>query len=195
MIHFQFPLSFFFFFFLLCFNVFDLLCWLRIACVVKLRCSAFIALREPRASRTVGYMRNQVIGAEEIWGIREKRDKKSVLEEHLVRVEYIHCYGTESQMNQDQQLSLKIKYLKLKRVNGLNNKLRDELSRERITASNACLSIVNYVSAHRDYAIPEIWGYPNPGTNHFRDGQRLRLRQSPGRAHGSSKDPICCAIM
>ncbi|GAV51303.1 hypothetical protein ZYGR_0AD04860 [Zygosaccharomyces rouxii] len=98
-------------------------------------------------------------------------------------------------MNQDQQLSLKIKYLKLKRVNGLNNKLRGELSRERITASNACLSIVNYVSTHKDYAIPEIWGYPSPGANHFRDGQRLRLRQAPGQVRGSGNDAACCTIM
>lgn len=98
-------------------------------------------------------------------------------------------------MNQDQQLSLKIKYLKLKRVDGLNNRLRGELSRERITASNACLSIVNYVSTHSDYAIPEIWGYPDPGTNHFRDGQRLKLRQSPGQVHGPGNDPTCCIIM
>lgn len=68
-----FVLLFFFFSFFLCFNVLDLLCWLRVACVMELRCSAFIALREPRASRTVGYIRNQVIGAEEIWGIREKK--------------------------------------------------------------------------------------------------------------------------
>ncbi|AQZ18725.1 STE18 (YJR086W) [Zygosaccharomyces parabailii] len=102
-------------------------------------------------------------------------------------------------MNHDEQLSLKIKYLKLKRVNGLNNKLRGELSRERITASNACLAIVNHVSTHRDYAIPDIWGYPKPGTNHFREGHRLRadqasrqMRSGSGASHG---DTACCSIM
>lgn len=102
-------------------------------------------------------------------------------------------------MSQDEQLSLKIKYLKLKRVNGLNNKLRGELSRERITASNACLAIVNHVSMHRDYVIPDIWGYPKPGTNHFREARKLHLGQpsrQAGRPDGAGEgDAACCTIM
>lgn len=101
------------------------------------------------------------------------------------------------QIQQDQQreqLSLKIKYLKLKRVTELNNKLKNELSRERITASNACLTIVNYVSTHRDYTVPEIWGYPQPGSNHFAEDLRRR-----GSVQNSKRNPMssnnCCNIM
>lgn len=100
------------------------------------------------------------------------------------------------QIQQDQQreqLSLKIKYLKLKRVTELNNKLKNELSRERITASNACLTIVNYVSTHKDYMLPEIWGYPQPGSNHFAENVRRRGSVQKSRRNSSSNN--CCNIM
>ncbi|QLG71479.1 hypothetical protein HG535_0B05210 [Zygotorulaspora mrakii] len=90
------------------------------------------------------------------------------------------------------ELRLKIKYLKLKRVNELNSKLRNELSRERITASNACLTLVNYVSTHRDYTLPELWGYPQPGSNRFANG----LQQRNGQNLASSSDSMgCCTLM
>lgn len=94
-------------------------------------------------------------------------------------------------MNFDQQkeLQLKIKYLKLKRINELNNKLRNELSRERITASNACLTIINYTSSERDYELPEIWGYPPQGSNHFRNNLQRPINASHSNSNG------CCTIM
>lgn len=79
----------------------------------------------------------------------------------------------QEQQQQQQQLSLKIKQLKLKRINELNNKLRKELSRERITASNACLTIINYTSNTKDYTLPELWGYPVAGSNHFIEGLKM----------------------
>ena len=92
---------------------------------------------------------------------------------------------------QQKQLALRIQYLKLKRITELNNKLRGELTRERITASNACLAIINYTSNHTDYTLPEIWGYIEPGKNHLRSAMALRNR------HGSSThvdDGGCCTI-
>ncbi|CAI1520359.1 hypothetical protein SEUBUCD646_0J02770 [Saccharomyces eubayanus] len=97
----------------------------------------------------------------------------------------------EPQEEQQQQLSLKIKQLKLKRINELNNKLRKELSRERITASNACLTIINYTSNTKDYALPELWGYPSAGSNHFREG----LRKAQKNNHLSNSNNACCTLM
>ncbi|CAI4034485.1 hypothetical protein SMKI_10G2780 [Saccharomyces mikatae IFO 1815] len=94
------------------------------------------------------------------------------------------------QEQQQQQLSLKIKQLKLKRINELNNKLRKELSRERITASNACLTIINYTSNTKDYALPELWGYPTTGSNHFREG--LKNQKNSQMSHSNN---VCCTIM
>lgn len=90
-------------------------------------------------------------------------------------------------------LSYKIKGLKLRRINELNDKLRDELGRERITASNACLAISNYVSTHRDYTLPEIWGYPPPGSNHFADATNKKRRSL--QETGQSTSSACCTIM
>ncbi|CCD24373.1 Ste18p NDAI_0D00590 [Naumovozyma dairenensis CBS 421] len=92
---------------------------------------------------------------------------------------------------QKQQLNLKIKNIKLKRINELNNKLRNELSRERITASNACLTIINYTNNTKDYTLPDIWGYPPPGSNHFRNN----LKRSIQRPTTSSNSAGCCTIM
>lgn len=91
-------------------------------------------------------------------------------------------------------LSYKIKCLKLRRINELNDKLRDELGRERITASNACLALVNYVSTHADYTLPEIWGYPPPGSNHFAR-KRTTNRGRSSQDNGNSTSDACCAIM
>ncbi|EJS43068.1 ste18p [Saccharomyces arboricola H-6] len=96
----------------------------------------------------------------------------------------------EPQGQQQLQLSLKIKQLKLKRINELNNKLRKELSRERITASNACLTIINYTSNTKDYTLPELWGYPTAGSNHFREG--LKKAQKNNQMSNSN---ACCTLM
>lgn len=99
--------------------------------------------------------------------------------------------SSEEQQPQSQKLSLKIQYLKLKRIDELNNKLKQELGRDRITASNACLSIIDYATTHRDYALAEIWGYPPPGSNPFRENINKNLRRG-----GSVQDTNnCCAIM
>ncbi|KAL3230198.1 Guanine nucleotide-binding protein subunit gamma [Nakaseomyces bracarensis] len=89
-------------------------------------------------------------------------------------------------MDSQQQLDLKINQLKLKRINELNDKLRSELQRDRITASNACLSLINYTTRKKDYALPELWGYPPRGTNHFRDAMT---------AAGQQDVNTCCIIM
>ncbi|SCU91184.1 LADA_0F08570g1_1 [Lachancea dasiensis] len=93
----------------------------------------------------------------------------------------------------DQNVPLKIQYLKLKRIKELNQRLKQELARERITASNACLSIIDYATSHTDYTLPEIWGYPAPGSNpHTMHGSSSNRR---AQVRGSGADGICCIIM
>ncbi|CCF59133.1 hypothetical protein KAFR_0G01000 [Kazachstania africana CBS 2517] len=99
------------------------------------------------------------------------------------------------QLQQQQQLSLKIKCLKLKRINELNNKLRNELSRERITASNACLTLVDYASTEKDFVLPDIWGYPKPGSNQFRDHLQRTLKNSANNNMGNGNSNGCCIVM
>ncbi|AGO11422.1 AaceriACR176Cp [[Ashbya] aceris (nom. inval.)] len=91
-------------------------------------------------------------------------------------------------MMSEQRLPPRIQYLKLKRTEELNNKLKKELARERITASNACLSIIDYTSTNKDYAVPEVWGYMKPGENHFRVSAK-QTRPRSGQQGG------CCCIM
>lgn len=85
------------------------------------------------------------------------------------------------------ELSYKLQLLKLKRIQELNNKLRKELARERITASNACLSLIDYTGTHLDYIIPDLWGYPQQGENPFTVGKM--------KAKGQDNDNGCCSIM
>lgn len=89
-----------------------------------------------------------------------------------------------------QRLPPKIQYLKLKRTQELNNKLKKELERERITASNACLNIIDFALTTQDYTLPEIWGYMQPGQNHFR--KTSKQLQAPGMTTGGL---ACCRIM
>ncbi|CEP64576.1 Ste18p LALA0_S12e02102g [Lachancea lanzarotensis] len=94
---------------------------------------------------------------------------------------------------EDNDVQLKIQSLKLKRINELNRKLKEELARERITASNACLSIIDYATSHKDYAIPEVWGYPMAGSNPHRtnaSGLHRRAHREAGSA-----DNTCCTLM
>ncbi|CCE63152.1 hypothetical protein TPHA_0E00570 [Tetrapisispora phaffii CBS 4417] len=95
-------------------------------------------------------------------------------------------------MPYENQIALKIQYLKLKRINELNNTLKTELARERITASNASLNLINYTTTKEDFVISEIWGYPKPGSNHFRNSLSAGLSRK--RVNVNSND-ACCTIV
>lgn len=88
------------------------------------------------------------------------------------------------------ELPYKIQELKLRRIEELNNKLRNELARERMTASNACLSIIDYTSTHKDYAVPEVWGYPMVDENPYNNTMR---KNNFARSHEETS--ACCTIM
>ncbi|ODQ50733.1 hypothetical protein SAICODRAFT_84547 [Saitoella complicata NRRL Y-17804] len=48
--------------------------------------------------------------------------------------------------------------LKLKRLNELNARLREDLDRPRIKASEACESLIQYTKTTKDYMVPSVWG-------------------------------------
>lgn len=82
----------------------------------------------------------------------------------------------------------KLLALKLKRITELNNRLKETLSKDRIYASNASYSIIDYTQSNKDYTIPEIWGHLQPGENPFRNN-KFQQKSSTGQDQG------CCTIM
>ncbi len=99
-------------------------------------------------------------------------------------------FSQHSSPNKKSAIQQKLLILKLKRINELNNRLKDTLSKDRIYASNASYSIIDYTQSHKDYAIPEIWGNLQPGENPFRNN---RFQQKTGG--GGQDQGGCCTIM
>ncbi|KFY07828.1 hypothetical protein V492_06788 [Pseudogymnoascus sp. VKM F-4246] len=48
--------------------------------------------------------------------------------------------------------------LKLRRLTELNNRLREDLERDRIPVSRAAKSIIDYTNTTRDFMVPSVWG-------------------------------------
>jgi guanine nucleotide-binding protein subunit gamma len=63
--------------------------------------------------------------------------------------------GDPSQIKKNKQ---SMADLKLRRLTELNNRLREDLERERIPVSNAARSIIAYCNSTRDYMVPSVWG-------------------------------------
>lgn len=96
--------------------------------------------------------------------------------------------GATPQSQKQQKLAI----LKLKRITELNNRLKQELQKERIFASNASYSIIDYTQSHKDFAIPEIWGYMAPGENSLRSSANAGSATQLAASH--SQD-TCCTIV
>lgn len=62
--------------------------------------------------------------------------------------------GDPSQIKKNKQ---SMADLKLRRLTELNNRLREDLERERIPVSNASKSIIAYCNGTRDYMVPSVW--------------------------------------
>jgi len=84
----------------------------------------------------------------------------------------------------------KLLILKLKRINELNNRLKETLSKDRIYASNASYSIIDYTQSNKDFTLPEIWGNLQPGENPFRNNKFQQKSNLNGQ-----NDQGCCTIM
>lgn len=53
--------------------------------------------------------------------------------------------------------------IKLRRLTELNTRLREDLDRPRVQASEACESLIAYTKATKDYMVPSIWGQVGKG--------------------------------
>ncbi|PHH68619.1 hypothetical protein CDD80_7400 [Ophiocordyceps camponoti-rufipedis] len=69
--------------------------------------------------------------------------------------------------------------LKLRRLTELNNRLREDLERERIPVSTAAKSLIAYCNTTRDYMVPSVWGTVPKGDDPY----------APQQSNG------CCALM
>ncbi|MCJ1228820.1 Guanine nucleotide-binding protein subunit gamma [Toensbergia leucococca] len=48
--------------------------------------------------------------------------------------------------------------LKLRRLNELNSRLKEDLERPRIKVSEASTSLISYCTNTKDFMVPSIWG-------------------------------------
>ncbi|OIW33461.1 hypothetical protein CONLIGDRAFT_640584 [Coniochaeta ligniaria NRRL 30616] len=69
--------------------------------------------------------------------------------------------------------------LKLRRLTELNNRLREDLERDRIPVSQAAKSIIAYCNSTRDYMVPSVWGVVPKGEDPY----------APQQSGG------CCVVM
>jgi len=48
--------------------------------------------------------------------------------------------------------------LKLRRLNELNLRLKEDLDRPRVKVAEASMSLINYCNNTRDFMVPSVWG-------------------------------------
>ncbi|KAK6205292.1 Ste18 protein [Scheffersomyces amazonensis] len=91
-------------------------------------------------------------------------------------------------------ISDRIAVIKLKRIQELNNRLKDTLRRERIPASNACLLLINYIQETPDYLIPYIFKLPLE-QNKYARYQTLKNLKANSKNTSNGGGAGCCIIM
>jgi len=69
--------------------------------------------------------------------------------------------------------------LKLRRLNELNVRLKEDLERPRIKVSEASMSLIQYCNTTKDFMVPSLWGQVEKG------GDPYAPQSSAG----------CCAVM
>ncbi|KAK2744113.1 Guanine nucleotide-binding protein subunit gamma [Onygenales sp. PD_40] len=69
--------------------------------------------------------------------------------------------------------------LKLRRLNELNIRLKEDLERPRVKVSDASMSLINYCNNTRDFMVPSVWG-------------QVDKREDP---YAPQQSGGCCTIM
>lgn len=82
-----------------------------------------------------------------------------------------------------EELKLRIDYIKLKRIQQYNERLEEMLSMKRLPALVACDNMVKFAQEQRDYLVGPLWNMPEEHNRYKRWRQR-RL-----------EDVGCCTIM
>ncbi|GAA6000751.1 Ste18p [Rhodotorula paludigena] len=57
--------------------------------------------------------------------------------------------------------------LKLRRLTEHNQRLREDLERQRVRVSEASASLIRYCKTTRDYLIPSVWGPVQKGEDPY----------------------------
>ncbi|KAG9238154.1 BcGG1, heterotrimeric Ggamma subunit [Amylocarpus encephaloides] len=84
--------------------------------------------------------------------------------------------GDPSQIKKNKQ---SMADLKLRRLTELNNRLREDLDRERIPITQAAKSIISYTNSTKDFMVPSVWGAVQKNEDPY----------APQQSGG------CCAVM
>ncbi|EHY53970.1 Guanine nucleotide-binding protein subunit gamma [Exophiala dermatitidis] len=71
--------------------------------------------------------------------------------------------------------------LKLRRLQELNIRLKEDLERPRVKVGEAALSLINYCNSTRDYMVPSVWG-------------QVDRKEDPYNPQSGGSDG-CCIVM
>ncbi|KAL8934380.1 MAG: hypothetical protein Q9211_005253 [Gyalolechia sp. 1 TL-2023] len=69
--------------------------------------------------------------------------------------------------------------LKLRRLNELNSRLKEDLERPRIKVSEASMSLIHYCQNTKDFMVPSLWG-------------QVDKREDP---YAPQQPNPCCSVM
>ncbi len=94
-------------------------------------------------------------------------------------------FNPRTELTESERLKLRISQLKFQRIKQQNTKLQEILEMERIHASNACLSIIEYCNTHEDKLIPSIWGTTTEDENPYTREAKIKAQHSE----------VCCIII
>ncbi|EXJ86966.1 guanine nucleotide-binding protein subunit gamma [Capronia epimyces CBS 606.96] len=71
--------------------------------------------------------------------------------------------------------------LKLRRLQELNSRLKEDLERPRVKVGEASMSLINYCNSTRDYMVPSVWG-------------QVDRKEDPYNPQSGGNDG-CCTVM
>lgn len=72
--------------------------------------------------------------------------------------------------------------LKLRRLQELNTRLKEDLERPRVKVAEASMSLITYCNGTKDYMVPSVWG-------------QLDRREDPYNPQSSGGSDGCCVVM
>lgn len=77
--------------------------------------------------------------------------------------------------------------LKLRRLQELNTRLKEDLERPRVKVQEASMSLITYCNQTRDYMVPSVWGQVEKKDDPY--------NPSSSSGGGGGGDGGCCMVM
>lgn len=72
--------------------------------------------------------------------------------------------------------------LKLRRLQELNTRLKEDLERPRVKVAEASMNLITYCNQTRDYMVPSVWG-------------QVDKKEDPYNPQSSGGSDGCCVVM